>query len=270
MKGFLKMIYDLQKADFWKRVSAFILDIILMLIAVTGFATLVSTIVNIEADNNSYIALMDSYNKKYSDNQWGCEINFLEEKFGEIAPEDLTEEQKKFIADASAEITADPEYQRISNMIFNKTVIIVTFSLLLSFIILEFIVPMILKNGQTVGKKIFSIAVIRIDGVRVSPVIIFVRSILGKFTIETMIPAYLLLMHHFYVGTYVTLAVLILIPIFQIILLIKTKTNSCIHDILSSTVVVDLQSQMIFDSPEAKQEYQLRLHNEEANNAKYF
>jgi hypothetical protein len=39
--------------------------------------------------------------------------------------------------------------------------------------------------------------------------------------------------------------------------------------VLSSTVTVDLASQMIFDSPEAKQEYQLRIHQEDAKNANY-
>lgn len=264
------MNYDLQKADFWKRISAFILDAILMLIAITGFAFIVSAIVDIETDYNGYTELMNGYNEKYSDNQWGYEINFLEENFGGIDVEELTEGQKEFIINATKEITADPEYQRFGNLIFNKSLIIVSFSLLFSFLILEFLVPLLLKNGQTVGKKIFSIAVMRVDGVKITPVILFARTILGKFTIETMIPAYLLLMHHFNVGTYVTLAVLVLIPIFQLVILWKTKTNSCIHDILSSTVVVDMQSQMIFDSPEAKREYQLRIHSEESNNAKYF
>ena len=32
----------------------------------------------------------------------------------------------------------------------------------------------------------------------------------------------------------------------------------------------DLQSQMIFNSVKDKEEYQLRIHNEDAQNAKYF
>ena len=61
-----------------------------------------------------------------------------------------------------------------------------------------------------------------------------------------------------------------MIAIFELILVITTKTNSFIHDVLASTVAVDLQSQMIFDSVEAKKEYQLRIHDKEAKNAKYF
>lgn len=245
------------------------LDAIIVIIAITGFALLISNVIDIDSDYEAYSSLMTSYNQQYSQNEWGYAVDFNEEKFGDKEFSALTEEQQKYIHDAVAVITADPEYQRCANMIFTKTVLIVTFSLLLSFLICEFIIPLIFKNGQTIGKKIFSIAVMRVDGVKVTPVVMFVRSVLGKYTIEAMIPAYLLLMHHFNVGTYVTLAVLILIPLFQLILLWKTKTNSCIHDVLSSTVVVDLQSQMIFDSLEAKQEYQLRIHSEDVKRSGY-
>jgi uncharacterized RDD family membrane protein YckC len=155
-------------------------------------------------------------------------------------------------------------------MIFYSLLTIVSLSFLFSYLILEFIVPLLFKNGQTIGKKIFSIAVMRVDGVKVNGVILFIRSIIGKYTIETMIPVIILLMMRFGVGSYVTLGVIVLIGLFQIVLLIATKTNSVIHDVLSSTVVVDFQSQMIFDSVEAKQEYQRKIHSEESKNAKYF
>ena len=167
-------------------------------------------------------------------------------------------------------IFTDREMIGLFEILVNLSLAILSISLLISFLLLEFLVPMLFKNGQTVGKKIFSIAVMRVDGVRVNGVIMFVRSMLGKYTIETMIPVIILIMMRFGVGSIVTLGVVVLILLFEVILVIATKTNSFIHDILSSTVVVDLQSQMIFDSVEAKKEYQLRLHDEEAKNAKYF
>ena len=84
-----------------------------------------------------------------------------------------------------------------------------------------------------------------------------------------MIPVIILLMLFFGVGSIVTLAVIPLILIFELILVIATKTNSFIHDVLSSTVLVDLPSQMIFDSVKAKLEYQARIHSEDAKKAKY-
>ena len=48
--------------------------------------------------------------------------------------------------------------------------------------------------------------------------------------------------------------------------MIATKTNSTIHDILAKTVVVDLSSQMIFDSEEAMIDYKTKLHAEQIKN----
>jgi uncharacterized RDD family membrane protein YckC len=268
------MIYDLQKASILKRISAFLLDIILMLIAVTGFAALISHITDIDANINNYSSLVKEYDSQFSVNEWNLKVDLSNQSFKiddkEILFTDLTEEQQEYINNAYNTVEQDERFIYESQMMFNKTLIIVSISLFLAHFLLEFIVPLIFKNGQTVGKKIFSIAVIRVDGVRIDPVVLFTRSILGKYTIETMIPAFLILMHLFNVGTLITLGVLILIPVFEIILVIATKTNSLIHDIISSTVSVDYQSQMIFDSVEAKNEYQLRIHEEEAKNAKYF
>ena len=254
--------------------SAFLLDFILLVIAITGFAVLIFNITDIVSNRDSYNEVLTEYENKFSSNDWNMKINLSRQVFTIDGKEytfvDLSEEQKEFITVVYDTVEHDNRFIYNSQMMFNKALIIVSLSLFLSIFLLEFIIPLIFKNGQTVGKKIFSIAVMRVDGVRMDPVVLFTRSILGKFTIETMIPAFLILMHLFNVGTLVTLAVLILIPIFQLILVIATKTNSLIHDIISSTVSVDLPSQMIFESVEAKKEYQLRIHDEETKNSKYF
>ena len=61
-----------------------------------------------------------------------------------------------------------------------------------------------------------------------------------------------------------------LILLFQVILIIATKTNSAIHDTLAVTVVVDLQGQMIFDTPEDLMAYKNRLHEEKVQSTPYF
>lgn len=254
------MIYDLQKASMLKRVSAFMLDIILMVILITGFAWGISSALNFTETADSLDDVIASYEEKF-----GIDFGITSEQYNE-----MTEEEQKHFDNCYNQVTKDEEYILLSNKIFYSLITIVSISFFLSHLVLEFIVPLLFKNGQTLGKKVFSIAVMRIDGVKVNPVIMFVRSILGKYTIETMIPTIILIMLRFGVGSYVTLAVLALIVLFELILVVTTKTNSFIHDVLASTVVVDLQSQMIFESVEAKKEYQLRIHDNEARNAKYF
>ena len=267
------MIYDLQKASLLKRFMAFLLDLILLVILVTGFMWIISSITN-----------YDSYSNAMSD-----EIAKIEESFGipaitekhNVTLDDFSlmdEGEKsslpKEVVDTMEEcikaINSNPIISDAYITMMGLTLLMFSLSFLLAFVILELIIPSIFKNGQTVGKKIFSLAVMRIDGVRVTPLIMFVRSILGKYTVETMIPVVIILMIFYGVGGGLMLLIIPLILIFEIVLLIATKTNSMIHDVLSSTVLVDLQSQMIFDSVEAKEEYRLRIHNEEVKNAKYF
>ena len=123
-------------------------------------------------------------------------------------------------------------------------------------------VPFRMGNGQTAGKKIFSIAVMRTDGVRVTPFMMFARAILGKCTIETLVPVLLIIMLFFGLFSTVALVVLVLILLLQVILVAKTQNHSAIHDLMACTVVVDVNSQMIFDSQEHRLEYRKRFEEE--------
>ena len=133
----------------------------------------------------------------------------------------------------------------------------------------EFVVPLLFGNGQTVGKKIFGIAVMRVNGVKINGVALFIRSILGKYTIETMVPVMLVIMVMLEVLGIVGPAVILLIGVLQIGLMLATRTNSAIHDCLANTVAVDLHSQMIFGSEAEVIEYKKRIHEDIANRSNY-
>ncbi len=266
------MIYDLQKASVMKRFMAFLIDFILLVIFITGFMWMFSAITGYDNYSERLSSQMAEIEKSYGIPEITKEYEIDIDKYAALTEEErnkFPEEVRNTIESCIKEINADEEIASTYMMIISLTIMMISLSILFSVLILEFIVPLWLKNGQTIGKKIFSIAVMRIDGVRVNHVMMFVRAILGKYTIEIMIPVIILLMAFFGVGSIVTLGVVVLILLFEIGLMIFTKTNSMIHDVISSTVTVDFASQMIFDSPEAKQEYQLRIHNEDAKNAKY-
>ncbi len=266
------MIYDLQKASMMKRVSAFLLDFILVIILVTGFMWIISSITGYDDYSNSLSEKMQAIEESYGIPAITEKYEIDIDRYAALSDEERNkypEDVKKVLEDCINDINSNEEIARVYMMMISLTILMVSLSLFFAVLIVEFIIPLIFKNGQTIGKKVFALAVMRIDGVRISPVILFVRSILGKYTVEIMIPVIIILMMFFGVGSIVTLGVVVLILLFEIILVIATKTNSFIHDVLSSTVVVDLPSQMIFDSVEAKIEYQARIHNEDAKNAKY-
>ena len=243
----------------WKRISAYLLDAILLGMVVVGFAFLLSGIVGYDSYSKELEAAYDRYEAEY-----GMSFDMTAAEY-----EALDEQQLAIFEQASEAFSRDEEVIRVYSMLISLTVLITVFSILAGYLLLEFAVPLFFKNGQTLGKKIFSIALMRSDCVKISPTVLFIRTILGKYTISTMVPALMLLMLLFGAAPIMPLAVILLILLLQVVIMITSKTNSLIHDSLASTVAVDLQSQMIFDSPEALNEYKLRLHREEAEKAEY-
>ena len=254
------MIYDLQKANIWKRISAGLFDFILIGMLSVGLAALLSLMFG-------YDGYYDTLNERYT--EFGEELNvdffISEEDF--IA---LSEEEQLRYNEALKTLYEDEQFMVSYYMIFNLSFIIIIFGTLIAFLLLEFLVPMLLKNGQTLGKKIFGVAVMRTDGVKISGPILFTRTILGKYTVETMLPIIFVLMVIFNVTSALSALIAIgAIFLTNIIMMIISKNNAGIHDLISNTVTVDLASQLIFDSPEAFLEYKQKIHAEEAERAEY-
>lgn len=253
------MVTDLQKASLWKRLSAGLFDLILIAMLAVGMAALLSWAFGYNTHSQN---LNDAYNRYEA--QYGVEFQMTQEAFDE-----LSQEQQDRYDEAYAALIADEEVIYHYNMVLNLTLLITTFSILVAVLLLEFVVPLLLKNGQTLGKKIFAVALMRNDGVKVSSVQMFIRTVLGKFTIEIMIPVYIFMMIFFNTIGIIAVAVLGAILVGELLSLALSKTNSLIHDSIAGTVAVDMASQMIFDSADEKIEYIKRLHAEQAAQKEY-
>jgi len=252
-------MHDLQKASFGKRISAYIFDLIMLLILATGFAFLMSAVVGFDGR----MAEMEDHYRRY-EQEYGVVVDITAEDYDK-----MSEDERARYDEAGKAFEEDEEVAALNSLITNLIFIIVSVSIFLSYLVWEFIIPVIFKNGQTVGKKIFGLGVMRDDSVKVTPFIIFVRAILGKYTIETMVPLFMLVLIFFAGSGFAGAAALLLLLALQIGLLIKTETNSAIHDMLAYTVVIDLPSQMIFDSKEEMIEYKQRIHAETAQKKDY-
>lgn len=248
-------MYDFQKANMWKRISAALCDLIALAIVVVGIALLLSTVLGFDGYFVRWEEISNSYAEEY-----GVDLDISTTDF-----KALGEEERARYEAADKAVAADSEANYVYGMIVNLTLIIITFSILVAFLLLEFLVPLLFGNGQTLGKKVFGVAVMRVDGVKLSPVLLFARTVLGKYTVETMIPVFIIIMIALGLmgifGTVVILGLLLL----QLVLLITTKARTPLHDKLAHTVCVDLASQMIFDSPEALLEYKKRIHAEQVD-----
>lgn len=233
------MIYDLQKPTLFKRLSAWLFDFIILAILITGFATAVSGVIGF----NKQLSSLEGYYTEYSQ-KYNIDLEISQEDFNK-----LSQEEQQVYEDANKLFQADERVVKAYGLLFGSTIIITAISILVAVLVWEFIIPLFLKNGQTVGKKIFGVAVMRTNGVKVTPVQLFIRSILGKYTFEIMLPVFSVVLVAFGGAGVFGLIMLAVIFIAQVIsLLVTRRTRSALHDLLSDTVTVDLASQLIFDT----------------------
>ncbi len=254
------MIYDIQKASILKRISAWLLDFILICILATGFMFLLSWITGLD----NYSEQWQQTAEKWA-NEYNVDFNITEEQYNE-----LTQDEQNNWDEAYNKLEEELSENKSRSMTLSLMLLCLTLGLLLSFVILNFVLPLVFKNGRTIGMKVFNLGVVFHNGVRINTFALFVRSILGQYTLETMVPVFIVLMMllGLPVGV-VGLVVLGGLAILQLVLVIATKNRTLVHDIISSTVVVDMALQMIFDNYDELVSYKEQLAQEAAEKSKY-
>ncbi len=235
------MTITIQKASLWKRVSAWIFDMILTITIAVGAAFVTSAAVNYDSYNDKMSAKYAEYEERY-----GIEVGITEEEYDALSPE-----MKDLYEEANEAFRNDSEVRELQARLFSLSLFILSMGALIGYFIWYFIIPLLFGNGQTLGKKCFSLAVMRTNSVKITSPILFVRSMLGMCAIETMVPILLFMMLMFGVLGSIALILIGLIGILQLVVMIMSSTNSTIHDLLSDTVVVDMSTQKIFESNDA-------------------
>lgn len=249
------MIYDTQKASFIKRLPAWMLDAILAIIVTAGVMAGLSYVLNTDAHSKALDDIYQAYEEKYK-----IVFTVTQEEMAAMSEEQLAAYQA-----AAEELSEDMEAKKAYEQVLSDTFLTVSLSLFASALLLEFLMPMWLGNGQTLGKKIFGVGVMRVDGIRVNRTILFVRAILGKYTLGTMIPVLLAIMLIFGILGMVGAIVLLVALLLEWFLPLVTRNRSAVHDLLACTVAVDINSQLIFDTPEEREEYIQQMEAENAS-----
>ena len=227
---------NLHKAGMWKRMAAMIFDLILLSVMVVGFGFLLSNALG-------YDRYGDAVNSAYAhyESEYGVTFDINQETY-----EAMTEAERANYEAAYNALVSDEDAMYAYNMMLQLTLLITTGGLLCGILLWEFLIPLWLGNGQTVGKKIFNICLVRNDGVKMNTMQLFVRTVLGKFTIETMIPVYILLMLFWGTIDFTGTAIILGLLIGQVMCVLLTYNNTAIHDMLAGTVVVDMTDQTIY------------------------
>ena len=243
------MSFSIQKASFWKRISAFMFDGMMLVVLSLAIMIGLHAILKVDAK----IDRLEAYRVEYA-TEIGLDLNISNEDY-----DALTEEERKAYDDLYVEfnkqLSQNEEVMNLNAEILTLISLTITISLLLGTAIWYFVIPLFFKNGVTLGKKIFGLAVCRTNGVKLTNPILFARSLIGFYAIETMFPLTLIFMTFFGSLGIVGLITPVLFLLLQIGVIAYTKTNSSIHDLLTDTVVVDLASQQIFETQEERTEF---------------
>ena len=271
-------MFELRRIGIVKRASALLLDAILLAVLTTGFMFIISLICNFDHEQDLYVEYAtewEDFDNNYVETVAGYYGYTYEsegdervmKKDGEDYPyasviKEFAESEGNFDYDkpnADKMAEAYRIYQGMASLeelygqtryYFSLLFMMISLGVLLSYLVLEFILPIIFKNGQTVGKKVFGICVVRQDCVKISVLSLFARTLLGKFAIETMFPILLIFLFLFGGLSWLAIVLFAALTILNVTLFFVTKNRTPIHDILAVTAVVDMKLQMIFESEE--------------------
>ena len=171
----------------WKRIAAALLDFFLLILVASAVILLLMAVFDMESHSDAFQSRCDEFEQIY-----GTDFDMSGDDYTA-----LDEAGKKAYNDAADALSKDEAANYHFSMIMSLTLLSVTLGFFIAYLVTEFAVPLLLKNGQSIGKKAFGIGVMREDGVKISAVQLFARTVLGKFTIETMVPIFILIMLYF-------------------------------------------------------------------------
>ena len=261
MRRWFPLAHDLQKASAWKRISAFLFDVIILSVVTVLFAWGLSALVGYNGYHRTLMARYDAFSSEY-----GVDFSITRAEYDALEDKD-----RQRVDEAWQAVAEDDTAAGAYRMILSLSVVIVSLSILSGYMVTEFFVPLKLKNGMTLGKKIFGLGVMGTDGVRLRGPALFIRTVLGKYTVETMIPVLILVMIYWGVIGVVGPVMILLILVGEAAAAVSTRRDGfrLIHDLMAGTVVVDFASQRIFESPEEKNAFLMREAAERARTQEY-
>ena len=246
---------DFFKASPIKRIAAYLIDLILLLAITAGIAVGIGSARDYSGQMDALTAHYDRYEQKY-----GIELDGITQEEYQA----LSQKEKDNYEKAYAEMDADDEARYTLNMIVFIRLVALGVGSLVGYLILEVMLPLIFKNGQSLGKKALGLCVMHKDHVRVGVMQVILRAIVGKNFVGTLIPLALLMLPNFSIWIISGSTIVAVIAMTQAFIVLMSQANCGIHDKLFHTVVADFNQQYIFDSIDERRAYDRELKEREA------
>lgn len=219
----------LVKANLTKRAIAWLLDTILLVLVSVSLYSIVLEV----TDYDDYAVQLENYYAQY-EQMYDTSFDISEEEFYEMTNQEMENYEAAYNA-----LMADENAMALYSKMIWMVLAMLGISSFLGYAALEFVIPMLLGRGQTVGKKIFSLSVVKVDGEDLGVVGLLLRTFVGKFLIETMFPVMMVVLMMFgSVGLVGPVLVLVLV-VLEIVVMVRTQSNSMVHDLLANSVTVE-------------------------------
>lgn len=234
------MSAEISKAHLGRRAAAWVLDMMLLMMLSVGAMFGLMTLLDQQTYYTTYLTACETYMQEY-----GIPSEMTQEEYEKMTQAER-ESYEAAVLQADQALKEDAQAMNAFSMFVQTSLLSISLGILAAVLVTEFVVPLLLKNGQTLGKKAFSIGVVRTDGVKANIWQLLVRALLGKYSIETMVPVFLCLMLLVNMMDITGVIVMGGLLLLQLIVCYTSKTNALIHDLLAGTVVVDLNTQRVF------------------------
>ena len=216
----------LQKAPFFKRLLALMLDWIFIVILIFICVIPMSFLMKVDEYSEKFDHYYSEYEKKY-----GVKFDLTEEQFNA-----MTEEELKLYEEAYNALISDEGANKAHDALFKRILGSIELSILAGYLVMDVLFPLMLKNGQTLGKRVFNLAVLRTAGEPTNMLTILSRTVLGKFTVQTVIPV--LVVCSILMGSLNPIGILYVVAILVANIVLLIKKDKALHDVMADTIVV--------------------------------
>lgn len=185
--------------------------------------------------------------------QWNYEQNVFQIKDGVDAQTSLTFLKNK-VALAQKDLYYQDFYVSLNNSIKASQLIIILVPFVIDLGLLYFLVPLLTKDGETLGKLMTHLALVNKNGYKVTKPQILLRSLFFSLEIS---------LFTFIVGIgFTSIATLCLGVLILAIIALVNKDHRTLHDFIAGTTVVDAKKSTWFKNASEEERYKENLDNQ--------
>lgn len=252
-------MFSIHIASISKRFGAGMFDLIVLIIIATGLVFVCNSVLGYDRLFAQYENDIERIEKEY-----GISLDITGSEY-----ENLSEQQMRRYDEAYDALINETSITENYQKLIRTIVLSITIALFLAYTVTDVVLPIVFKEGRTLGKKLFGVCLISYNQVRVSNYQVVCRALLGKFAVETMVLAYsavLLMFNRFGIVQLVLIAALF---IAQVVFFFFGGNRKLLHDVLAQTVVADYATQKIFESYDSLLEAKKEQAALEAERAEY-